>query len=133
MRAGGITDPPTGHGIGFGDTVDDNRFFFDFVARCRDAGIHVPIIAGVMPIYSVKMMESLAELCGATITSKVRDDLVNLPPGDKQAVTDFGIRFCIDQCRGLIKGGAQGIHFYTMNRAKTVNTVIATLKADGLL
>ena len=46
----------------------DNALFFDFVERCRAAGISVPIVPGVMPIYSVKMMEMLAGLCGATIT-----------------------------------------------------------------
>ncbi len=113
--------------------VYENSMFFDFVKKCRYMGINVPIIAGVMPIYSVKMMESLAELCGATITPNVRDGLAKLAPDDKQAVSDFGIEFAIKQCRDLLNGGAQGIHFYTMNRAKSVNKIVTTLQTEGLL
>ncbi|PIP07301.1 MAG: 5,10-methylenetetrahydrofolate reductase, partial [Syntrophobacteraceae bacterium CG23_combo_of_CG06-09_8_20_14_all_50_8] len=43
----------------------DNQYFFDFIERCKAIGIDVPILPGVMPIYSVKMMETLASLCGA--------------------------------------------------------------------
>lgn len=113
--------------------VYDNRFFFDFAERCRAAGIDVPIIAGVMPIYSVKMTENLAALCGATITPNVRDGLGQLPPGDKDAVTAFGVEFAYKQCRELLEHGVDGIHFYTMDRAKTVAAVINRLKADKLL
>jgi methylenetetrahydrofolate reductase (NADPH) len=51
----------------------DNRYFFDFIERVRKIGVTAPILAGVMPIYNVKMMENLASLCGATITSEIRE------------------------------------------------------------
>lgn len=111
----------------------DNKFFFDFVTKCREAGIDVPIIAGVMPIYSIKMMEWLASLCGVTITEKIRSGLGECPPDDKKAVANFGIDFATDQCRELIKGGAQGLHFFTMNRGKSVKEIITRLRDEGLL
>jgi len=49
----------------------DNQFFFNFVDRCRRAGLRMPILPGVMPIYSRKMLKILADLCGATITEQV--------------------------------------------------------------
>jgi methylenetetrahydrofolate reductase (NADPH) len=111
----------------------DNRMFFAFVERARAAGIEVPIIPGVMPIYSAKMMESLAELCGATITPEIRQGLAALPEGDKGAVSEFGIEYGYQQCKGLLEGGAPGVHIYTMDRSKSVKAIVTKLRADGLL
>ncbi|MCP5102082.1 MAG: 5,10-methylenetetrahydrofolate reductase [bacterium] len=113
--------------------VYDNQYFFDFEEKCRKIGIDVPILAAVMPIYSGKMTESLAALCGASITPPVREGLAKLPPGDKKAVTAFGIDFALRQCRELIKHGVDGIHFCTMDRAKSVTRIITQLKEEGLL
>jgi len=111
----------------------DNRFFFDFVERCRSMGIDVPIIPGVMPIYSVKMMESLARLCGATITNEIRLGLAELPDGDKGAVLDYGIEFAYKQCKGLLASGVPGVHIYTMDRSKTATAIVTRLRSEGLL
>jgi methylenetetrahydrofolate reductase (NADPH) len=113
--------------------VYNNQYFFDFVERCRSAGITVPILPGVMPIYSEKMMESLASLCGATITDEIRQRLSSLPEGDKQAVLDFGIEFAYQQCKGLLEGGAPGVHIYTMDRWKTTSEIVSRLRADKIL
>ncbi|MCJ7658771.1 MAG: methylenetetrahydrofolate reductase [Anaerolineales bacterium] len=111
----------------------DNQYFFNFVERSRDAGITVPILPGVMPIYSEKMMGSLASLCGATITEEIRQGLSALPEGDKQAVLDFGIEFAYQQCKGLLAGGVPGVHIYTMDRWKTTSEILRRLRADGIL
>jgi len=111
----------------------DNQYFFNFVERSRKAGIKVPILPGVMPIYSEKMMDNLACLCGATITDEIRQGLAALPEGDKQAVLDFGIEFAYRQCKGLLSGGAPGVHIYTMDRWKTTSEIVQRLRADGIL
>lgn len=111
----------------------DNRFFFDFVKKAQEIGISVPVMPGVMPIYSVKMMESLAKLCGASITPEIKQGLAALPEGDKQAVSAFGIDFATDLCRGLLKGGVPGIHIYTMDRSKAAVEIVNRLRGEGLL
>jgi methylenetetrahydrofolate reductase (NADPH) len=111
----------------------DDKYYFDFVDRCRKAGIEVPILPGVMPIYSEKMMEGLAKLCGATITNEIREGLASLPEGDKGAVLDFGIDFAYLQCKSLLEGGAPGVHIYTMDRSKTTKAIVTRLRAEGLL
>jgi methylenetetrahydrofolate reductase (NADPH) len=111
----------------------DNTLFFSFVDRCRAAGIQVPILPGVMPIYSVKMMENLASLCGATITPAVRNGLSSLPQGDKEAVNRFGIDFATAQCANLLRAGVPGIHIYTMDRSASAVEVARRLRAEGLL
>lgn len=111
----------------------ENQFFFDFVERCRAIGIDVPVLPGVMPIYSVKMMESLAALCGATITDDIRQGLAELPEGDKGAVQNFGIGFAYQQCKGLFSAGVPGVHIYTMDRSKTSVEIVTRLRSEGLL
>lgn len=111
----------------------DNQYFFDFIDRCRKAGIEVPILPGVMPIYSPKLMQNLARLCGATITEEIRNSLAALPEGDKEAVLNFGIEFAYQQCKGLLAAGVPGVHIYTMDRSKTTREVVTRLRAEELL
>jgi len=111
----------------------DNQYFFDFVERCRAVGIELPILPGVMPIYSVKMMDILANLCGATITQEIRDGIAALPEGDTQALVAFGIEFAVRQCRELLEAGVPGIHIYTMDRSQSAAGIVNRLRGDGLL
>lgn len=111
----------------------DNRFFFDFNDRCIASGISVPILPGIMPIYSVKMMEILAGLCGATITEPVLRGIAALDDDDKQGLLDFGIAYAVEQCVGLLKHRVPGIHFYTMDRSKSTTAIIENLRSDGYL
>ena len=111
----------------------DDQYYFDFVAQCRSNGIDVPILPGVMPIYSVKMMNMLAKLCGATITQEIKDGLAKLPPDDKEALENFGIDLATRQCSELIKNGVPGIHIYTMDRSKAALEIVRRLRKEGLL
>ena len=111
----------------------DNEYFYNFVDRCQAAGITVPILPGVMPIYSVKMMENLASLCGATITEEIRQGIGELPEGDKEALNEYGIDFAVRQCTDLIGSGVVGLHIYTMDRSKSTVGIVNRLRDDGLL
>ena len=111
----------------------DNKYFFDFVERCRAIGIDAPIVPGVMPIYSVRMMEMLAGMCGATISNQVRQGIASLPEGDKEALVNFGIEFAVGQCRELLKAKVPGLHFYTMDLSKSAVGIVNRLRTDGLL
>lgn len=111
----------------------ENHLFFDFLERCQRMGIEVPIIPGVMPIYSPKMMESLAKLCGASIPDSIRQSLAKLPEGDKEAVLYFGMEYAYNQCRDLLKSDVPGVHIYTMDRSKTVSEIINRLRSEGTI
>jgi len=111
----------------------DNQFFFEFVDRCRAMGIDVPIIPGVMPVYSIKMMEMLANLCGAMITDGLRQGINALPEGDKKALVDYGIEFAVHQCEGLLEAGVPGLHIYTMDRSASTVAIVNRLRKNGLL
>jgi methylenetetrahydrofolate reductase (NADPH) len=111
----------------------DTGYFFEFVERCRDIGIEVPIVPGIMPIYSIKMMEMLAGMCGATITEDVRKGLSSLEEGDKEALIEYGIEFAYRQCAELLKAGVPGLHIYTMDRGASTVGLVNRLRADGVL
>ncbi len=110
----------------------DNQFFYNFMDKAASAGITVPVVPGVMPIYTEKMMENLAKVCGATITDEVRAGLAALPD-EKGAVGGFGIEQATKQCRDLLAHKVKGLHFYTMNRWKATCTILENLRSEGLL
>jgi methylenetetrahydrofolate reductase (NADPH) len=111
----------------------DNHFYFDFIDRCNASGIHVPIVPGVMPIFSIKMMENLARLCGATISDELRNALTRLSEDDKDAVVKFGVDHAADQCRELLESNVPGLHFYTMDRSKSTTEILHRLRSENLL
>jgi methylenetetrahydrofolate reductase (NADPH) len=111
----------------------DNAYYFDYIDRCRNAEIEVPILPGIMPVYSVKMMDILAGLCGATITDELRQGIEALPDGDTGALLNFGIDFAYRQCAELLEVGVPGLHIYTMDRWKSSSGLVTRLRSDGLL
>ncbi|WP_028315487.1 methylenetetrahydrofolate reductase [Desulfatibacillum aliphaticivorans] len=111
----------------------DEDFFFAYVDKCRAAGIQVPIIPGIMPVYTVKLTRMLAKICGTTIVDDMAANLDKLEGADAQAVLDYGVEFALDQCRGLLKKGVPGLHIYTMNRAPSTTRIITALREENLL
>lgn len=96
----------------------DNRVFFGFVRDCRDAGISVPILPGLMPVASREQLERSVAFSRATVPAalaeafdRARDD------GERR---EAGMRWTIDQINGLIDAGTAGIHLYILNQANTV-------------
>jgi methylenetetrahydrofolate reductase (NADPH) len=111
----------------------DNSYFFNFLDRCRSAGIEVPILPGVMPIYSIKMMKMLAGMCGATIPDELRTGIAALDVDDKGALLSFGIEYALNQCTELLEKGVPGIHFYTMDRSHSTESIVKSLRSEGHL
>jgi methylenetetrahydrofolate reductase (NADPH) len=111
----------------------DNDYYFNFVDKCRAIGINVPIIPGIMPVYTVKMTQMLSKVCGSSIPEALQQKLDAVDPEDKDAVLDLGIDFAVEQCRGLLQKGVPGLHFYTMDRLKSTTEIIGRLKSENLL
>lgn len=90
--------------------------YFDFVERCAKAGITIPIVPGIMPITSYTNTTRFCNGCGADLPRWVRLRLEELEH-DKTALVDFGIGVVTRLCETLLRGGAPGLHFYTINQA----------------
>jgi methylenetetrahydrofolate reductase (NADPH) len=106
----------------------DNEFYFDFVARARDAGVTVPIIPGIMPVTSVRNIKRITELCKSEIPESFERQL-DARQEDADAVHDLGIAYATLQCMDLLARGAPGIHFYTLNRSPATRAILAALRA----
>lgn len=95
----------------------DNRDYYDFCERCAIVGIHVPIIAGIMPITTKKGMARMSEMAlGVRIPAKLQRAV--LRAGDDHEVEKIGIHWATHQVFDLYDTGVKGIHFYTLNRSK---------------
>ncbi len=105
----------------------DNHDFLDFRDRCRFAGIEVPIIAGIMPVTSLKGMERMAELAaGARFPAKLLRAL-DRAKGDPEAVAKVGAHYAAQQCSELLDEGVDGIHFYTLNKSKATREIYSSI------
>jgi methylenetetrahydrofolate reductase (NADPH) len=111
----------------------DNQFFYDYVDKCRAIGVTIPIIPGIMPIYTLSLLEMLTSVCGSSLPESVRKALAGIPAEDKEGVVKFGIDLATRQCRDLLQHGVPGLHFYTMNRGKSVHDIVTTLEKEGLV
>ena len=106
----------------------DNAAYFEFVAQARRLGITVPIVPGVMPITNVDQVERFTRMCGASIPERVRREL-QLRRDDPKAALEFGVALATLQCADLLRRGAPGIHFYTLNRSSATRAILASLRA----
>jgi methylenetetrahydrofolate reductase (NADPH) len=105
----------------------DNGDFFDFRERCALAGIHIPIIAGIMPITSISGLKRMAELAGGTrFPAKLLRGLQQCED-DADMVRRIGIQYALEQCHGLLENDVAGIHFYTLNRSDATRLIFDTL------
>jgi methylenetetrahydrofolate reductase (NADPH) len=105
----------------------DNRDFFDFRERCALAGVHIPIIAGIMPITSIGGLKRMAELAGgARFPAKLLGALQPCQK-DPELVRRVGIQYALEQCHDLMANDVAGIHFYTLNRSDATRMIFDSL------
>jgi methylenetetrahydrofolate reductase (NADPH) len=105
----------------------DNRDFLDFRERCALHDIHIPIIAGVMPITSISGFKRIAELAaGARFPAKVQRALQRCQ-NDPEMVRRAGIQYALEQCQDLLDNDVAGIHFYTLNRSDATRVIFDNL------
>lgn len=104
----------------------DNRDFYDFQERCSLAGIHVPIIAGIMPISSLSGLKRMSSLAlGARIPAKLLKSV--LRAGNDEYIEKVGIHWATEQVRDLIDHGVRGVHFYTLNKGHATKSIYQSL------
>jgi methylenetetrahydrofolate reductase (NADPH) len=90
--------------------------YFDFMERCAKANIAIPVTPGIMPITGFANTVRFCAGCGADLPRWVRLRLEELEH-NKPALIDFGAEVITRLCQTLLRGGAPGLHFYTINQA----------------
>lgn len=99
----------------------DNQKFFDFVKKCREHGINIPIIPGLKILSTKKQLEVLPKLFYLDMPEEFSVAIKNCKD-DKEA-RQIGIEWCINQCKGLKEFGVPALHFYTMSKSTTTLAV----------
>ncbi len=108
----------------------DNRDLYDFCERCELAGIHIPIVAGIMPITSRKSMKRMGELAlGARFPGKLLRALANAE--DDAQAEKIGINWATEQVLDLLDQNIPGVHLYTLNKSKASLQIHAALNIQS--
>jgi methylenetetrahydrofolate reductase (NADPH) len=105
----------------------DNKHYFDFIDKTRNAGINIPIIPGIMPVLNLKQSQRFTKMCGASLSDSLLAKFDGVHE-DPEKVREIGVNHAIDQCKDLIQSGAPGIHFYTLNKSKATLSILENLQ-----
>ncbi|QYS91528.1 methylenetetrahydrofolate reductase [NAD(P)H] [Flavobacterium covae] len=99
----------------------DNQKFFEYVEKCRNAGITVPIIPGLKPIATKKQLNLIPHRFKVDLP----DDLIMavVKAKDNEAVKQIGIEWCIQQSKELVKAGIPVLHYYSMGKAENIKAI----------
>ena len=93
----------------------DNNLLYNFLYKIREAGITVPIIAGIMPITNANQIERAIKLSGSYIPQRFKS-LVDRYGSNPQAMSQAGIAYATDQIIDLYANGINAVHVYSMNK-----------------
>lgn len=105
--------------------------YCQFMERCEKAGIEIPVVPGIMPITSFEKTLRFCNGCGAELPRWIRLQLEQLQH-DKPALIDFGLRVVTRLCETLLRNGAPGLHFYTVNQSGPVLRLWQNLAVSAL-
>jgi methylenetetrahydrofolate reductase (NADPH) len=94
----------------------DNGKYFEFLERCKQAGINVPIIPGIKPIASRTQLNNLPKIFHIDIPEGLVNEVEKC--SDDKAVKRVGIEWAIAQSKELKKAGVPCLHYYTMSRSE---------------
>ena len=106
----------------------DNNLLYNFLYKIREAGITVPIVAGIMPITNAKQVERALTLSGSFMPQRFKS-LVDKFGGDPAAMKQAGIAYATDQIIDLYANGIEHVHVYSMNKPDVAEKIQGNLSA----
>lgn len=103
----------------------DNSKYFDFVKKCREMGIKVPIIPGLKPLATERQLEILPEIFHLEIPNEFVSEARKC--ANNAAIKQLGIEWAVQQGKELIQAGVPALHFYTMSKSDSVRAIAEKL------
>lgn len=100
----------------------DNKYYYDFVSRCRAEGIGVPIIPGLKPIALKNQVDVLPKIFNTDIPEELINEVRKCT--DNKEALEIGTRWTIEQARDLMKNGAPVLHFYTLGAGSSIRKIV---------
>ncbi|MBC8095948.1 MAG: methylenetetrahydrofolate reductase [NAD(P)H] [Akkermansiaceae bacterium] len=106
----------------------DNADFYEFRDHLtKKLGVSIPIVPGIVSILSATQIKRFTAMCGARIPASLAARLDEIGDNDA-AAAEFGIEYATKQCEDLLRNGAPGIHFYTLNKAASTVRILQNLR-----
>ena len=103
----------------------DNEKYYAFVKACREAGITVPIIPGLKPIYSVNQLTMLPKVFHIDLPQALTREIIRCK--SEEAVEQVGTEWLLQQSKELKKSGVPILHYYTLGRPRIIEKVVKEL------
>lgn len=107
----------------------DNAVYFDFVRRCRAAGITLPILPGLLPALSLSQVRRFCQFCGSHLPEPLERSLEQAG-GEGRAAAAVGVAWAARQIRELLAGGAPGYHLYILNQSGPALAVLEKVREE---
>ncbi len=104
--------------------------YYHFVELCESADLNIPVVPGIMPISKFSQLIRFSDTCGAEIPRWIRKKLEGYSD-DSASIQAFGLDIVTDLCERLLKAGAPGLHFYTLNSANLTSIIWQRLNLKG--
>jgi methylenetetrahydrofolate reductase (NADPH) len=104
----------------------DVQVYVDFVRKCREIGITIPIIPGIMPIQNYGGFVRMTTFCQSFVPDHITKALEPIKDND-EAVKDYGVQLGIEMSQQLMDAGAPGLHYYTLNLERSVRRILEGL------
>ena len=105
----------------------DNADYYEFRDFLTKKGVNIPLVPGIVPVLNANQIKKFTAMCGARIPAALGSKLDAIGD-DEAAATAFGIEYATKQCEDLLRNGAPGVHFYTLNKAHSTVAVLKNLK-----
>lgn len=103
----------------------DNKYYFDYVERCKAEGIRVPVIPGLKILTSKKQLTSIPKSFYIEIPADVSSEIME---AKNEHVMDIGVEWAAKQCEELLNRGVPSLHFYIMQKTEPIQKLFARLK-----
>ncbi|OED37744.1 methylenetetrahydrofolate reductase [NAD(P)H] [PVC group bacterium (ex Bugula neritina AB1)] len=108
----------------------DNDHFFRFRDKAQDLGIKCKIIPGIMPVTSYESIKKITQMCGVHLPKDL--ELFFSQDRNQQELDRFAVDFSLRQCEGLLEGGVDSFHLYTLNKLHVIENICAFLRKEEL-
>ncbi len=103
----------------------DNEKYYAFVKACRDAGIQVPIIPGLKPIYNRKQLTVLPKTFHIDLPADLSNEILKCKTDEE--VEQVGTEWLLQQSKDLKKNGVPVLHYYTLGKPHVIANVVRQL------
>lgn len=106
----------------------DNDAFYSFMSKVREAGIYVPVVAGIMPVTNGRQIKRMMALSGCTLPARFRR-IIDRFGDDPAAMTQAGVAYATEQIIDLYANGVKAVHVYSMNKPAVAAAIRANLES----